>query len=134
MPAECCTGAFLQLHRTNTSFHQTSLTHRSATNPARCAALMKQARAFGAGVVIATQNPMDWDYRALSNVGLWCVGRLQADADRARMLEVLAGGAGAGQCPGRSLKVLHQEIQQSITDVNLDWVDGCATRAQCRAR
>ena len=47
-------------------------------------ALMKQARAFGVGVVVATQNPMDLDYRALSNAGLWCVGRLQTDADRPR--------------------------------------------------
>ncbi len=56
-------------------------------------ALMKQARAFGVGVVVATQNPMDLDYRALSNAGLWCVGRLQTDADRARVVEGLAGGA-----------------------------------------
>jgi hypothetical protein len=53
-------------------------------------ALMKQARAFGVGVIIATQNPMDLDYRALSNAGLWCVGRLQTDADRARVLDGLA--------------------------------------------
>ena len=46
-------------------------------------ALMKQARAFGVGVVVATQNPMDLDYRALSNAGAWCIGRLQTDADRA---------------------------------------------------
>jgi hypothetical protein len=46
-------------------------------------ALMKQARAFGVGCVLATQNPMDLDYRALSNAGTWCLGRLQTDADRA---------------------------------------------------
>jgi hypothetical protein len=39
------------------------------------------------GVVLATQNPMDLDYRALSNAGLWCLGRLQTDADRARVVE-----------------------------------------------
>ena len=60
-------------------------------------ALMKQARAFGVGVVIATQNPMDLDYRALGNAGLWCIGRLQTDADRHRVLDGLAGGAGAGR-------------------------------------
>jgi nicotinamidase-related amidase len=54
-------------------------------------ALVKQARAFGVGVVVATQNPMDLDYRALSNAGLWCIGRLQTDADRARVVEALAG-------------------------------------------
>jgi hypothetical protein len=50
-------------------------------------ALMKQARAYGVGCVLATQNPMDLDYRALSNAGLWMLGRLQTDADRARVLE-----------------------------------------------
>jgi hypothetical protein len=59
--------------------------------------LMKQARAYGVGVVLATQNPMDLDYRALSNAGLWCIGRLQTDADRARVIDGLAlGGAGEG--------------------------------------
>jgi hypothetical protein len=56
-------------------------------------ALMKQARGFGVGVVVATQNPMDLDYRALSNAGLWCIGRLQTDADRARVLDGLAGAS-----------------------------------------
>jgi len=65
-------------------------------------ALMKQARAFGVGVVVATQNPMDLDYRALSNAGLWCVGRLQTDADRARVIDglALAGGQGAHSAQG----------------------------------
>ncbi len=58
--------------------------------------LMKQARAYGVGVVLATQNPMDLDYRALSNAGLWCIGRLQTDADRARVIDGLSlSGAGA---------------------------------------
>jgi hypothetical protein len=52
-------------------------------------ALMKQARAYGVGVLIATQNPMDLDYRTLSNAGLWMLGRLQTDADRARVMEGL---------------------------------------------
>jgi hypothetical protein len=52
-------------------------------------ALMKQARAFGVGCVIATQNPMDLDYRALSNAGTWMLGRLQTDADRARVMDGL---------------------------------------------
>jgi hypothetical protein len=50
-------------------------------------ALMKQARAYGVGCVLATQNPMDLDYRALSNAGTWMLGRLQTDADRARVME-----------------------------------------------
>lgn len=59
-------------------------------------ALMKQARAFGVGVVVATQNPMDLDYRALSNAGVWCIGRLQTDADRTRVLDGLAGASQNG--------------------------------------
>jgi hypothetical protein len=59
-------------------------------------ALMKQARAFGVGVgvVVATQNPMDLDYRALSNAGLWFIGRLQTDADHARVIDGLEGALG----------------------------------------
>jgi len=56
-------------------------------------ALMKQARAYGVGCVLATQNPMDLDYRALSNAGTWCLGRLQTDADRARVLDGLGEDA-----------------------------------------
>ena len=61
-------------------------------------ALMKQARAFGVGVVVATQNPMDLDYRALSNAGLWFLGRLQTDSDRERVIDGLgeSGGAESG--------------------------------------
>lgn len=58
-------------------------------------ALMKQARAFGVGVVVATQNPMDLDYRTLGNAGFWMIGRLQTDSDRARVIDGLAGTAGA---------------------------------------
>ena len=57
---------------------------------------MKQARAFGVGVVLATQNPMDLDYRALGNAGLWCIGKLQTDADRARVLDGIANSGGGG--------------------------------------
>ncbi|HEU4577877.1 MAG TPA: hypothetical protein VFS67_06465 [Polyangiaceae bacterium] len=59
-------------------------------------ALMKQGRAFGMGVLVATQNPMDLDYRALSNAGFWAVGRLQTDADRERVIDSLANVTEAG--------------------------------------
>lgn len=58
--------------------------------------LLKQARAFGLGLVLATQNPVDLDYKALSNIGTWFVGRLQTERDRARVLEGLQGADGAG--------------------------------------
>ena len=50
---------------------------------------MKQARAYGVGCVLSTQNPMDLEYRALSTAGWWALGRLQTDADRERVLEAL---------------------------------------------
>ncbi|MEZ5295920.1 MAG: helicase HerA-like domain-containing protein [Ilumatobacteraceae bacterium] len=49
--------------------------------------LMKQARAFGVGVVLSTQNPVDIDYKALSNAGTWMIGRLSTERDKARLLE-----------------------------------------------
>jgi hypothetical protein len=58
--------------------------------------LLKQARAFGLGVVLATQNPVDLDYKGLSNAGTWFLGRLQTERDKARVLEGLEGiAAGA---------------------------------------
>ena len=58
--------------------------------------LLKQARAFGVGVVLATQNPVDLDYKALSNAGTWFLGRLQTERDKARVLDGLEGAAGKG--------------------------------------
>ena len=53
--------------------------------------LLKQARAFGVGVVLATQNPVDLDYKGLSNTGTWFIGRLQTERDKERMLDGLEG-------------------------------------------
>ncbi len=58
--------------------------------------LLKQARAFGVGIVLATQNPVDLDYKALSNAGTWFIGRLQTARDQQRVLDGLAGAAPAG--------------------------------------
>ncbi|MDX2193638.1 MAG: DUF87 domain-containing protein [Gemmatimonadales bacterium] len=58
--------------------------------------LLKQARAFGLGVVLSTQNPVDLDYKALSNAGIWCIGRLQTERDKARVMEGLEGAAAGG--------------------------------------
>lgn len=55
--------------------------------------LLKQARAYGVGVVLATQNPVDLDYKGLANIGSWFIGRLQTDRDKARVLEGLEGAA-----------------------------------------
>ncbi len=56
--------------------------------------LLKQGRAFGVGTVLATQNPVDLDYKAMSNAGTWLVGRLQTERDKARVLEGLRSAAG----------------------------------------
>ncbi|MEP6801515.1 MAG: DUF87 domain-containing protein [Acidobacteriota bacterium] len=58
--------------------------------------LLKQGRAFGLGVVLATQNPVDLDYKGLSNAGTWFLGRLQTERDKARVLEGLEGVAAGG--------------------------------------
>jgi hypothetical protein len=57
--------------------------------------MLKQARAFGVGLVLATQNPVDVDYKALSNAGTWMIGRLQTDQDKQRLLEGLSSASGA---------------------------------------
>jgi hypothetical protein len=56
--------------------------------------LLKQARAFGVGLVLSTQNPIDLDYKALSNAGTWIIGKLQTDQDKQRLLDGLANVAG----------------------------------------
>lgn len=55
--------------------------------------MLKQGRAFGLGVLLATQNPVDLDYKALSNIGTWWLGRLQTERDKARVLDGLEGAA-----------------------------------------
>ena len=58
--------------------------------------LLKQARAYGLGLVLATQNPVDLDYKGLSNAGTWFIGRLQTERDKARVMEGLEGASGGG--------------------------------------
>jgi len=59
--------------------------------------LLKQGRAAGLGVVLATQNPVDLDYKGLSNIGTWWLGRLQTDRDKARVLDGLEGASAGAQ-------------------------------------
>ena len=56
--------------------------------------LLKQARAFGVGLVLSTQNPVDLDYKAISNVGTWMVGRLQTEQDKKRLLDGMSAAGG----------------------------------------
>lgn len=75
--------------------------------------LLKQGRAFGLGVVLATQNPVDLDYKGLANTGTWIIGRLQTERDKARILEGLEGVAG-----GTGLKFDRQEMEQTLAGLD----------------
>ena len=75
--------------------------------------LLKQGRAFGLGVVLATQNPVDLDYKGLANTGTWFIGRLQTERDKARVLEGLEGiAAGTGQ------KFDRQQMEQQLAGLD----------------
>ena len=72
--------------------------------------LLKQARAFGLGIVLATQNPVDLDYKGLSNAGTWFLGRLQTKRDKDRVLDGLEG---AREATGQSFN--RQEMDQLLS-------------------
>jgi hypothetical protein len=71
--------------------------------------LLKQARAFGVGVLLATQNPVDLDYKGLANAGTWFIGRLQTERDKARLLEGLEGVAA-----GAESKFDRQKMEETL--------------------
>ena len=109
--------------------------------------LLKQARAFGLGVVLATQNPVDLDYKGLANAGTWFIGRLQTDRDRARVLEGLESAAARGLDRGRAEWILSQlrnriffmhnvhEEAPAVFETRwaMSYLRGPLTRAQIRA-
>jgi len=66
--------------------------------------LLKQARAYGVGLTLATQNPVDLDYKALSNTGTWFIGRLQTERDTARVRDGLQSAAGSENLPADKLE------------------------------
>ncbi len=66
--------------------------------------LLKQARAYGVGLVLATQNPVDLDYKGLSNTGTWFIGRLQTERDKARVSDGLQGAAGSDHLNPQALE------------------------------
>jgi hypothetical protein len=68
--------------------------------------LMKQARAYGLGVVLATQNPVDLDYKGLANAGTWFLGRLQTERDKARVIEGLRSAAAGAALDGVDLEAV----------------------------
>ena len=74
--------------------------------------LLKQARAYGVGLLVATQNPVDLDYKALSNAGTWFIGRMQTERDK---LRVLGGLEGASNEAGKPLQ--KSEIEKTIASL-----------------
>jgi hypothetical protein len=75
--------------------------------------LLKQARAFGLGCVLATQNPVDLDYKGLANCGTWFIGRLQTERDKMRVIEGLKSAL-AGAEDGTSLETLMSSLTQRV--------------------
>lgn len=112
--------------------------------------LLKQGRAFGVGVLLATQNPVDLDYKGLANIGTWFIGRLQTERDKARVLEGLEGAAaGRGERfdraaaeeiiagLGNRIFLLHNVHQPGLTVFESRWamsyLRGPLSRAQIRS-
>ncbi len=72
--------------------------------------LLKQARAFGLGILLTTQNPVDLDYKGLANTGTWFIGRLQTERDKMRLIDGLAGATAA-----EGIKFDRKAIEQTIS-------------------
>jgi hypothetical protein len=107
--------------------------------------LLKQARAFGLGLVLTTQNPVDLDYKGLANTGTWFIGRLQTENDKARLLGGLAGVGGtidldkvSGQIAGLKKRVflMHDVHESGPVLMNTRWtmsyLRGPLTRQQIK--
>ena len=112
--------------------------------------MMKQARAYGVGVVLATQNPVDLDYKGLSNAGTWFLGRLQTERDKKRVLEGLEGAAASNSSGfdkramdktlaglGKRVFLMHNVHEDAPVVFHTRWVmsylRGPLTRTQIRA-
>jgi hypothetical protein len=94
--------------------------------------LLKQARAYGLGLVLSTQNPVDLDYKGLSNIGTWFIGRLQTERDKARVMVGLEG-ASSGDFDKRAMErtiaglgkrrfLLHNVHEDEAVVFNTRWV------------
>ena len=109
--------------------------------------LMKQARAFGVGVMLTTQNPADLDYKGLTNAGTWFIGRLQTERDKARLMEGLESASASATLDRRELDatlsslgkrvfLLHNVHESEPVTFNTRWamsyLRGPLTRSQVR--
>ena len=109
--------------------------------------MLKQARAYGLGLALATQNPVDLDYRGLSNTGTWMIGRLQTERDKARVMEGLEGASQHGNFDKQKMEqtlaglgkrrfLLHNVHEEEAVVFNTRWVmsylSGPLTRDQIK--
>jgi hypothetical protein len=108
--------------------------------------MLKQARAFGVGMLLATQNPVDVDYKGMSNTGTWIIGKLQTDQDKQRLLDGLENATGASNRStldklisglGKRVFVLHNVHEKAPvvfqTRFAMNYLAGPMTRAQVPA-
>jgi hypothetical protein len=108
--------------------------------------MLKQARAFGVGMILTSQNPVDLDYKALSNAGTWMIGRLQTDQDKQRLMDGLQSASGSIDRNeadkllsnlGKRVFVLHNVHSKGLTVFNTRWamnyLAGPMTRNQLSA-
>ncbi len=109
--------------------------------------MLKQARAYGLGLALATQNPVDLDYRGLSNTGTWMIGRLQTERDKARVMEGLEGASQHGNFDKQKMEqtlaglgkrrfLLHNVHEEQAVVFNTRWamsyLAGPLTREQIK--
>ena len=108
--------------------------------------MLKQARAFGVGLLLATQNPVDVDYKGMSNTGTWIIGKLQTDQDKQRLLDGLeSAGGGSNRATldklisalGKRVFVMHNVHEKAPvvfqTRFAMNYLAGPLTRAQIPA-
>jgi hypothetical protein len=105
--------------------------------------MLKQARAFGVGMLLATQNPVDVDYKGMSNTGTWIIGKLQTDQDKQRLLDGLESASGVSNratldklisALGKRVFVLHNVHEKAPvvfqTRFAMNYLAGPLTRTQ----
>jgi len=92
--------------------------------------LLKQARAFGVGIILSTQNPVDLDYKGLSNIGTWFIGRLQTTQDIERVIDGLGGKMGASYSKSEIKSLLSNLKKRTffLKSAHLDDIRVFATR------
>lgn len=76
--------------------------------------ILKQARAFGVGLILSTQNPVDIDYKAISNAGTWMIGRLQTERDQQRLLDGMRSSSGEVDIDALSATIASLEKRQFV--------------------